>query len=326
MARINGFGLKDYIPSHIRRQVRQRCNFGCVQCGQPFGVDYHHFDPEFKDATKHDPDGITLLCTDHHRQATTGVIGVDTVRDWNANPKARSHGIAGWSPAAVLWPGLTLGSDLYRPNTRYRVEGLEFRVESPERRDGPARVSLRLFDPQAKNRTTLLIVRNEIRIGSSNYDVYFQGSCLYVQERNGAQKLEIDFFSGSLVIRKLKLAGKSGSVSVSKEWTVYRSTPTAIVSVHERRPSIPIEPSQPRHKGPKTLVHFTPEARGGKMIGCDFRGGQTAIHAEAPDLTLEDCSIHDTGTALRVTGGGSVKSRKNKIERAREAVSFEPPE
>lgn len=61
MAEKNKYGLSRYVPSDVRRIVRQRCGFGCVICGLSL-YDYEHFAPYFKDAKSHDPDGITLLC------------------------------------------------------------------------------------------------------------------------------------------------------------------------------------------------------------------------------------------------------------------------
>ena len=58
----NKHGLSRYIPEAIKREVRQRCGFGCVICGFGF-YDYEHFDPDFADAKFHDPNGMTLLCS-----------------------------------------------------------------------------------------------------------------------------------------------------------------------------------------------------------------------------------------------------------------------
>ena len=60
MANTNDHGLSRTIPEGVKREVRQRCGFGCVICGLGF-YDYEHFAPDFVDATEHNPAGMTLL-------------------------------------------------------------------------------------------------------------------------------------------------------------------------------------------------------------------------------------------------------------------------
>lgn len=68
MSEVNQHGLQRAIPETVKREVRQRCGFGCVVCGSAV-VQYHHFSPKFADAREHSPDGITLLCGLHHQEA-----------------------------------------------------------------------------------------------------------------------------------------------------------------------------------------------------------------------------------------------------------------
>lgn len=71
MTMANKFGLRRRIGEDIKREVRRRCGYGCVICGEAF-FDYDHFDPEYVDATEHNPDGIALLCDKHQRAKTAG--------------------------------------------------------------------------------------------------------------------------------------------------------------------------------------------------------------------------------------------------------------
>lgn len=66
---INKHGLKRYIEADIRRKIRHDAGYGCVICGNIF-VDYEHIEPEFKDAKKHDPEKMTLLCKGCHDDVT----------------------------------------------------------------------------------------------------------------------------------------------------------------------------------------------------------------------------------------------------------------
>jgi hypothetical protein len=89
----NKHGLSRYIPEDVKREVRQRCGFGCVICG--LGIyEYEHFDPVFTKAKTHNSDGITLLCPNHHASKTAGKLSVETVKLYNAKPKALSQGFA----------------------------------------------------------------------------------------------------------------------------------------------------------------------------------------------------------------------------------------
>ncbi len=69
----NRFGLPRTIPARIKKQVRKRCGFGCVICGQ-IPVSYDHCRVEYKDARKHDPDDIYLLCHRHHFDKTSRLL------------------------------------------------------------------------------------------------------------------------------------------------------------------------------------------------------------------------------------------------------------
>ena len=75
----NKHGLPRTIPESIKRKVRQRCGFGCVICG--IGLyEYEHFAPEYKDAKSHAPEGITLLCPNHHARKTIGRLSLETIK------------------------------------------------------------------------------------------------------------------------------------------------------------------------------------------------------------------------------------------------------
>jgi len=60
MARTNKHGLPRHIPPEIKRAIRQACGFGCVTCGSAIGQ-YEHIDPEFAEATSHDPEKMAYL-------------------------------------------------------------------------------------------------------------------------------------------------------------------------------------------------------------------------------------------------------------------------
>lgn len=88
---VNSFGLKRYIPSKIKRKIRSDAGYGCVICGNLF-VDYEHIAPEFHEATEHDADKMTLLCSFCHDKVTKKIFSKDKVWKAKENPKAKQQG------------------------------------------------------------------------------------------------------------------------------------------------------------------------------------------------------------------------------------------
>lgn len=58
------------IPLRVKRALRKEVNFGCPvrQCGNPY-LEYHHFDPPWKDEKHHRVEGMIALCATHHAKA-----------------------------------------------------------------------------------------------------------------------------------------------------------------------------------------------------------------------------------------------------------------
>lgn len=73
-----------YIPLPIRREVRQRCGFGCVICGVPL-YEYDHIE-QFAKEKKHEAINLTLLCDKHHKEKTVGLLTKEQVIKANTNP------------------------------------------------------------------------------------------------------------------------------------------------------------------------------------------------------------------------------------------------
>lgn len=78
------------IPDPIMREVRQRCGFGCVICGRLL-YDYDHI-VDWAIVQKHEAPNITLLCDQHHRDKTAGLLPVATVIAADQNPYCKRAG------------------------------------------------------------------------------------------------------------------------------------------------------------------------------------------------------------------------------------------
>jgi hypothetical protein len=82
---INKYRLDRYIPSNIRRQIRQNSGFGCVICGCAI-CEYEHVNPPFSSAREHDPDKMTFLCSNCHDKVTRKIWSKDKVVKAMKNP------------------------------------------------------------------------------------------------------------------------------------------------------------------------------------------------------------------------------------------------
>lgn len=76
--------VRPEIPRPIKREVRQRCCFGCVICGIPI----YHYDhvEEWSEVEERDPQNLVLLCVRHHDEKTRGFLSADEVRAKSADP------------------------------------------------------------------------------------------------------------------------------------------------------------------------------------------------------------------------------------------------
>jgi hypothetical protein len=146
---VNKYGLSRNICADIRREVRQRCGFGCVKCGRAWPLDYHHFNPEFSEATEHKASGIALLCRYCHGLRTDGLLSETTLAEYYANPvclkKGFNHGALdiGRKHFAIV-----IGSvDVHGAGEILRVHGESvLAIKPPEQESAPFRVDASLYD------------------------------------------------------------------------------------------------------------------------------------------------------------------------------------
>jgi hypothetical protein len=90
---INKHGLSRTIPPDIKQKIRKNDGYGCVICGHML-VDYEHIDPLFCDATEHNPEHMTLLCSFHHDQVTRKVLPKRIIKKHKESPYCKSNGFA----------------------------------------------------------------------------------------------------------------------------------------------------------------------------------------------------------------------------------------
>lgn len=207
MGERNKHGLGRTIPADVKREVRQRCGFGCVRCGLGF-FDYEHFDPDFKDATKHDPAGITLLCMQCNQKRARGQLAAETVARANAAPRCRQEGFAreewgfGHEPVVVAFAGVTF-TDV---KVLLEINGYPMLTMRPPE-DGSSFYRLSGLFSDATGQPTLKIQDNEWFVGADNWDVECVGQRITI--RSGPRDISLVLRSEPprrIVIERLNMA------------------------------------------------------------------------------------------------------------------------
>jgi hypothetical protein len=176
------------IPDPVKRAVRQRCGFGCVMCGKPL-YEYDHVDP-WTEVQEHDPENIVLLCDQHHREKTSGLLPVEALEAANADPYSLRAGI---SPAYDLqYAGdgceATVGT-VTHVTSRLAEETLMIPLlidDTPivffKKQDGHLLLNVQLFN--ADNELVVQILDNQLAYSATEWDVELVGRTLTV--RGGA--------------------------------------------------------------------------------------------------------------------------------------------
>lgn len=232
---VNKFGLSRYIPADIRRELRQRCGFGCVVCGLAF-YDYEHFNPEFVDARTHDPKGMTLLCSQCNQKRARGRLSAETVARHNASPKCLQDGYAseifdfGTSELEVRFGGISFLDVKHL----IVINGVPLVSMAPPASPGePMRLTARLTDRRGK--PTLLVADNVFKVRSDSWDVECVGPTVTFRNALGDIALAftlrpphgIDIERLNMVFKGVYLRGSKDLLEFSfngRSWITFSST------------------------------------------------------------------------------------------------------
>ena len=109
------------IPQPMEREIRQRCGFGCVICGEPI-YQYHH-KKAWENVHEHVAADITLLCDKHHAHVTKGLLSAEQVERADQNPRNRNVGHS--NPLLLQFEGtapiVRMGGNTFSPIGGTRV-------------------------------------------------------------------------------------------------------------------------------------------------------------------------------------------------------------
>jgi len=183
--KINKHGLKRAIDAPIKREIRQKCGFGCIKCGSAV-YQYEHVDPEFIDAKEHNPNHIVLLCGGCHDLVTRGLLSKDTIKTLALTPKCKQIGFSfGPFDIGTKTPEIIVGT--YRcknVKTLISVYGESIlSVNPPESKTAPFTINALMRD--RKGNELLRIEKNEWKSKSDNWDVEVVGRTITIRKKLG---------------------------------------------------------------------------------------------------------------------------------------------
>lgn len=190
----NRFGLSRYIPSDIRRIVRQRCGFGCVICGFAF-YQYEHFSPKFSEAKEHNEDGITLLCARCHNEKTVGRLSMRKLMSSIENPHCIKTGKS-FGPLEFTneEPIVQIGTTQFRnPQSIFTINGENIlSIRKPNEEGEPYLLS---FKPTEGGSG---IENNQWISRTSDWDIEVKGRMIIVREGKRKIRLMIENLPGDI--------------------------------------------------------------------------------------------------------------------------------
>jgi hypothetical protein len=188
----NRYGLsRSDLKEETKRALRQAAGFGCVCCGIAIAT-YEHIEPEFKDATRHDPDAMAYLCAGCHSKVTRGTWSKDKVWRAKKDPWCLTHGRPhddfDISPSgASIWLG---PNRIINVSTILSIDDEPIlEIEPPEERGAPFRISARFYD--RNDNLIFTIVRNEWHGEPSAWDINSVGPRTTI--RTGPRSIALQF-------------------------------------------------------------------------------------------------------------------------------------
>lgn len=181
---INRHGLQRPPSPAVKKEIRQRCGFGCVICGAAI-VTYEHFDPPFRDAQCHDPRGMTLLCGAHQLETSKGLLSKQTIAEANRDPFCKRVGYAkhlfdlgGKKPKIMMG-----GADVSDCGHRIAIDGeTMLQILAPDSQSSRWRLSCRLVKQDGS--VMCKIVENELVLMADNVDIQQQAARFSISSDN----------------------------------------------------------------------------------------------------------------------------------------------
>lgn len=247
------------IPPEMKREIRQRCGFGCVICGMPL-YEYEHM-LEWAEVQRHVAEEITLLCRQHHGEKTNGLLPKDDVIAANKNPYNKQTGIS--KQHLLHYSGQTVrlraADSCFEYNTLPNgaffaplvVDGLPlvgFRVEQ-----GELLLNFIAFDEF--NKPIIQIVDNELIYDTTQWDIEWVAQTLTIREGRGRILLELVFSPPSEIeIRKGRLLRNGIEVLVGRDYLFNTNNSNFFGAISTINCPVGISIGEPQPKGGAGIV------------------------------------------------------------------------
>jgi trigger factor len=221
------------IPLPIQREIRQRCGFGCVVCGLPL-YEYDHV-IDWSKAKTHDPNQITLLCDQHHREKTSGLLPIEEVREANDTPFCHKNGVS--KPYDLHYSGTEIeaiiGSNTYKTKCKNGtgvicpivIDGLPLLAFYIQ--DNHLLLNLNIFDEF--NQLVLQIVNNQLIQSRSPWDIQLVGKNLIIREAERKILIDIKFDTpNKITLNRGRFLFNGVEILINKEYSVITNNNTML--------------------------------------------------------------------------------------------------
>lgn len=212
--RVNKNGLTDTIASSVKREVRQRCGFGCVNCGNAV-YQYEHLEPTFAEAKEHNPEHIVLLCGGCHDRVSRKILSKETIKLRSQNPVCKQNGFSfGPFDLGLVEPTVKIGTlTCKNVESLIQIDGESiFSIKKPECEGAPFRINAYLADRDGVE--ILKIKDNEWITSIFSWDVEVVGPKITIRKGFGDITLVLRTEAPhSLVVERLEMVHRGIKIS-----------------------------------------------------------------------------------------------------------------
>lgn len=221
----NRYNLTRNIPSEVKRAVRQKSKFGCVNCRSAI-YEYEHINPSYSEAKIHDPDAICLLCGCCHSAVTRGHISKETILrkyiDVQSNPEIKRP----FGDIDVAGDGFSvhIGNNKFINSCSIiSLDNIDIlRLDPPEDDGGPPLLSGIFFDHVG--REIFRIERNVWHGPADAWDMDIVGNKIRIRTQRRKLALEVTLLPpSSIVINHVDMNFHDMNVYIDKEFRITRN-------------------------------------------------------------------------------------------------------
>lgn len=197
----NMFGLSRPIDAETKRKIRKNSRYSCVICRAPFCT-YEHFNPEFKDATSHDPDGMCLLCGSCQNDTTAGRLSKETIqrkyRERQKEPfvKSRRENFRFFEtePAVILG-----GSSIKSAKSIICTDAIDCLSYRYDSESGAFLINMQIFD--AAGNLIFQVVENTWESSYDTWDIELSGKSVKFRSGKGNIIFGAEFDVSNSIVR-----------------------------------------------------------------------------------------------------------------------------